>query len=133
MKGRALCDLGSSINLMPLSFYRKLDVDSIRPTSITLQMADRSTTTPMRIVEDVLVRVGEFIFLADFVVLDMQEDKKVPLILGRPFLATEGAMIDVQKGELTLKLHDESITFNIYDALKFHGKEGAEGYGDRQR
>ncbi|XP_047942950.1 uncharacterized protein LOC125189754 [Salvia hispanica] len=61
-------------------------------------------------------------------VLDMQIDKKVPLILGRPFLATGGAMIDVQKGELTLRLHDESITFNIYDALKFHGKEGAEGY-----
>ena len=128
VRGKALCDLGSSINLMPLSFYRKLDVDSIRPTSITLQMADRSTTTPMGIVEDVLVRVGEFIFPADFVVLDMQEDKKVPLILGRPFLATGGAMIDVQKGELTLKLNDESITFNIYGALKFHGKEGAEGY-----
>ena len=128
VEGRALCDLGSSIKLMPLSFYWKLDVDNIRPTSITLQMADRSTTTPMGIVEDVLVRVGEFIFPADFVVLDMHDDKKVPLILGRPFLATGGAMIDVQKGELTLKLHDESITINIYDALKFHGKEGAEGY-----
>ena len=91
-------------------------------------MADRSTTTPMGIVEDVLVRVREFIFPADFVVLDMQENKKVPLILGRPFLVTGGAMIDVKKGELTLKLHDESITFNIYDALKFHGNEGAEGY-----
>ena len=91
-------------------------------------MADRSTTTPMGVLEDVFVRVGEFIFSADFVVLDMQEDKKVPLILGRPFLATGGAMIDVHKEELTLKLYDENITFNIYDALKFHGKEGAEGY-----
>ncbi|KAL1536745.1 hypothetical protein AAHA92_29345 [Salvia divinorum] len=88
----------------------KLNIDSIRPTSITLQMADRSVTTPRRIVEDLL------------------EDKKVTLILGRPFLATGGAMIDVQKGELTLRLNEESITFNIYDALKFHGKEGAEGY-----
>ncbi|KAL1557139.1 hypothetical protein AAHA92_12663 [Salvia divinorum] len=59
------------------------------------------------------------------------EDKNVPLILGRPFLATEGGrrgLIDVQKGELTLRLNEESITFNIYDALKLHGKEGAEGY-----
>ena len=73
---------------MPLSFYRKLDFDNLRPTSITLHMADRTTTTPRGIVEDVLVRFGEFIFPADFVVLDMQEDKKVSLILGRPFLAT---------------------------------------------
>ncbi|XP_042055804.1 uncharacterized protein LOC121800293 isoform X2 [Salvia splendens] len=69
-------------------------------------MADRSTTTPRGIVEDVLVRVGEFIFPADFVVLDMQEDKKV-----RPFLATGGAMIDVQKGDLTLQLHNEKLEF----------------------
>ncbi|XP_042065451.1 uncharacterized protein LOC121808961 [Salvia splendens] len=128
VEGTTLCDLGASINLMPLSFYRKLNIDNICPTSITLQMADRNTTTPRGIVEDVLVKVGEFIFPADFVVLDMQEDKKVPLILGRPFLATGGAMIDVRKGELTLRMHSESITFNIYDALKFHGKEGAEGY-----
>ncbi|XP_047949464.1 uncharacterized protein LOC125195346 [Salvia hispanica] len=128
VEGKALRDLGASINLMPLYFYRKLDIDNLRPTSITLQMADRTTTTPWGIVEDVLVRVGEFIFPADFVVLDMHEDKKVPLILGRPFLATGGAMIDVQKGELTLRLHNESITFNIYNALMFHGKEGTEGY-----
>ena len=95
VEGRVLCDLESSINSIPLSFYRKLNVDNICPTSITLQMADRSTTAPMGIVEDVLVRVGEFIFRADFVVLDMQEDKNVSLILGRPFLATGGAMIDV--------------------------------------
>ncbi|XP_042059558.1 uncharacterized protein LOC121804078 [Salvia splendens] len=89
---------------------KKLNIDNIRPTSITLQMADRSTTTSRGIVEDVL------------------EDKKVHLIIGRSFLATGGAMIDVQKGELTLRMHNESITFNIYDALKFYGKEGAEGY-----
>ncbi|XP_042030157.1 uncharacterized protein LOC121777084 [Salvia splendens] len=101
---KALCDLGASINLMPLSFYRKLNIENIRPTSIILQMANISTTTPRGIVEDVL------------------EDKNVTLILGRPFLATWGAMIDVQKGELTLQMHNESITFNIYDALKFHRK-----------
>ncbi|XP_042019073.1 uncharacterized protein LOC121766908 [Salvia splendens] len=128
VEGKALCDLGESINLMPLSFYMKLNIDNLRPTSITLQMADRTTTTPCGIVEDVLVRVGEFIFPADFIVLDMQEDKKVPLILGRPFLANGGAMIDMQKRELTLRLHNDNITFNIYDVLKFHGKEGAEGY-----
>ncbi|XP_041999955.1 uncharacterized protein LOC121749450 [Salvia splendens] len=91
VEGKPLCDLGSSINLMPSSFYKKLDIDIIRPTSITLQMADRSTTIPRGIVEDVL------------------EDKKVSLILGRPLLATGGAMIDVQKGEQTLHLHNEKF------------------------
>ncbi|XP_042059639.1 uncharacterized protein LOC121804170 [Salvia splendens] len=76
VEGKALCDLGASINLMPLSFYMKLNIDNIRPTSITLQMVDRSTTTPRGIVEDVLVRVGEFICPADFVVLDMHETRR---------------------------------------------------------
>ncbi|XP_042016328.1 uncharacterized protein LOC121764359 [Salvia splendens] len=121
--GNALCDLGASINLMPLSFFNKLNIGKLRSTSITLQMADRSVAYPSGIAEDILVRVNEFIFPVDFVVLDMEEDRIVPLILGRPFLATGKAMIDVSKGELTLRLNDESVTFSIYEALKRHDVE----------
>ncbi|XP_042021284.1 uncharacterized protein LOC121768798 isoform X1 [Salvia splendens] len=121
--GNALCDLGASINLMPLSFFNKLNIGKLRSTSITLQMADRSVAYPSGIAEDILVRVNEFIFPVDFVVLDMEEDRIVPLILGRPFLATGKAMIDVSKGELTLRLNDESVTFSIYEALKRHDAE----------
>ncbi|WVY97116.1 hypothetical protein V8G54_029267 [Vigna mungo] len=87
--GKALCDLGASINLMPLSIFKRLGIGEVKPTMITLQLADRSMTYPYGIVEDVLVKVDKLIFPADFVVLDMEEDAKVPIILGRPFLAQE--------------------------------------------
>ncbi|XP_057811356.1 uncharacterized protein LOC131025573 [Salvia miltiorrhiza] len=121
--GKALCDLGASINLMPLSIFNKLEIGTIKPTTIALQMADRSVSYPKGIVEDVLVKVNNFIFPVDFVVLDMVEDKDVPLILGRPFLATGRALIDVAKGELTLRVNDESFTFSIHKALKYKEEE----------
>ncbi|XP_042027227.1 uncharacterized protein LOC121774410 [Salvia splendens] len=124
-EGRALCDPGASINLMPYSFFQKMKIGVLRPTTISLQMADRTVSYPKGIVEDILVKVGEFIFPADFVVLDMEEDRHVPLLLGRPFLATERALIDVHKGELTLRLNDESITFSIYDAMQKYDDENA--------
>ncbi|XP_042023035.1 uncharacterized protein LOC121770360 [Salvia splendens] len=123
--GKALCDWGASINLMPFSFFQKLKIGTLRPTTITLQMADRSVSYPRGIVEDILVKVNDFIFPVDFVVLDMEEDRNVPLILGRTFLATGKAMIDVQKGELTLRLNDESVTFSIYNAMQRHDDEDA--------
>jgi hypothetical protein len=82
---KALCDLGASINLMPLSVFRKLGLQEPTPTNISLQLADRSIAYPHGIVEDVLVKVEKFIFPADFVVLDIEEDENVPIILGRPF------------------------------------------------
>ena len=105
----ALCDLGASINLMPLSVVQRLSLGELTPTTITLQMADRSMAQPEGVLEDVLVKVGKFIFLVDFVVIKMEEDTQVPLLLGRPFLATEAALIDVQKGELTLRVGDEAV------------------------
>ncbi|XP_062118620.1 uncharacterized protein LOC133832266 [Humulus lupulus] len=96
----ALCDLGASINLMPLSVSKRLGLGEARPTTITLQLAYRLVKHPWGIIEDVLVNVDKFIFPADFIVLDMEEDMDVPIILGRPFLATGQALIDVQKGEL---------------------------------
>ena len=82
-------------------------------------MADRSITYPRGIVEDVLVKVDKFIFPIDFIVLDMEEDHKVPLILGRPFLATGKAMIDVQQGNFVLRINDEQFTFNVFKSMKY--------------
>ncbi|XP_073033752.1 uncharacterized protein [Primulina eburnea] len=115
---KALCDLGASINLMPFSTYRDLNLGEVKPTTITLQLADRSLTYPRGIVEDVFVKVDKFIFPADFVILDMEEDQDAPLIFGRPFLATGKALIDVHKGELTLRVGGEAVIFNIYHAMK---------------
>ncbi|XP_062099774.1 uncharacterized protein LOC133805614 [Humulus lupulus] len=84
----ALCDLGESINMMPLSVFRRLGLGEASPTTVTLQLADRSVKHPRGIIEDVLVKVNKFIFPADFIVLDMEEEKNVPIIMGRPFLAT---------------------------------------------
>ena len=115
---RALCDLGASINLMQWSIFKKLNLGEARPTIVTLQLEDRSLTHPCGIIEDVLVKVDKFIFPTDFIILDMQEDKEVPIILGRPFLATGRAMFDVQKSELRLRVQKEEVTFNVFNAIK---------------
>ena len=115
---RALCDLGASINLMPLSIFKRLGLGEARPTIVTLQLADRSLKHPRGIIEDVLVKVDKFIFPADFIVLDMEEDKEIPIILGRPFLATGRAMIDVQRGELKLRVQEEEVKFNVFEAVR---------------
>nr|XP_009758401.1 PREDICTED: uncharacterized protein LOC104211098 [Nicotiana sylvestris] len=94
---KSLCDYGASINLMSLSMYKKLekDIGEIRSVPISLQLADQTTITPEGIVEDVLVRVDKFIFSVDFIVVTMEKNKEVPLILGRPFLATGRAILDI--------------------------------------
>ena len=88
---KALCDSGASINLMPLSVVQRLSLGELTPTTITLQMADRYMAQPKGVLEDVLVKVGKFIFHVDFVVMKMEEDNQVPLLLGRPFLATRAS------------------------------------------
>ncbi|KAH9770116.1 hypothetical protein KPL71_012262 [Citrus sinensis] len=115
---KALCDLGASINLMPLSVFKQLGVGECRPTTVTLQLADRSHAYPEGKIEDVLVKVDKFIFPVDFIVLDFEADKEVPIILGRPFLATEKTLIDVQKGELTIRVNDQQVTFNVLEAMR---------------
>ncbi|XP_073030693.1 uncharacterized protein [Primulina eburnea] len=117
--GKALCDLGASINLMPYSCFEKLGIGEVKPTTISLQLADRSIKYPRGVVENVLVKVDKFIFPVDFVVLDMEEDCEIPLILGRPFLATRKALIDVHKCELVLRLNDESVVFNVFQSIKY--------------
>ena len=116
---RALCDLGASINLMSFSVFRKFGLGEVTPSTISLQLASRSPTYPRGVIEDVLVKVDKFIFPVDFVVLDMKEDHDVSLILGRPFLATGKAFIDVHRGELTLRVNEEEVIFNIYQSMKF--------------
>ena len=116
--GKALCDSGASINLMPLSVTQRLSLGELTPTSITQQMADRTLAHPKGIHEDVLIKVGKYVFPMDFVVFNIEEDKQVPLLLGRPFLATGAALIDVKKRELTLKVGDEVVHFSINHSLK---------------
>ncbi|XP_076941987.1 uncharacterized protein LOC143611702 [Bidens hawaiensis] len=91
----ALAELGASINLMPYSLYEKLELGELTSTRVSLSLADRSVKYPRGIIENLLVKVDKFVFLVDFVVLDMEADEKVPIILGRPFLRTAKALIDV--------------------------------------
>nr|GEW83705.1 reverse transcriptase domain-containing protein [Tanacetum cinerariifolium] len=115
----ALADLGASINLMPLSIWRNLSLPELTYTQMILELADRSTTRPAGITEDVFVKVGKFHFLIDFVVVDYVVDPGVPLILERPFLRTRRALIDVYGEELTLSVDDEAITFKVGQTLKY--------------
>ena len=115
---KALYDFGASINLMPLLVVKRLSLGELTPTAITLQMADRSMAQPEGVLEDVLVKVGKFIFPVDFVIMKMEEDTQVPLLLGRPFLAIRAALIDVQKGELTLRVGNEAMHFNLNRSLE---------------
>ena len=87
---RALCDLRSSVSLMPLSLCEKLELGEMRPTTISLQLTDRFVKYPMGILEDVPIKVGDLYVPVDFVILEMEEDMRTPIILGRPFLATAG-------------------------------------------
>ncbi|GKD20596.1 reverse transcriptase domain-containing protein [Tanacetum coccineum] len=99
----ALADSGASINLLPHSIYKKLELEALTPTRMTLELANRSITHPMGIAEDVVVRVDGFTFLADFVVVNFEPDPRVPIILGRPFLCTTKALIDLYEEKLTLR------------------------------
>ena len=116
--GKALCDSRASINLMPLSIAQRLSLGELTPTVITLQMADRTWAHPEDILEDVLIKVEKFVFPVDFMVINMEEDKQVPLLLRRPFLATGAALIDVKKRELTRRVGDKEVHFNLNHSLK---------------
>nr|GEV61253.1 reverse transcriptase domain-containing protein [Tanacetum cinerariifolium] len=115
----ALADLGASINLMSFSMWKRLSLLDLTPTCMTLELADRSISRPVGVAEDVYVKVGLFYFSTDFVVVDFDADPLVPLILGRSFLKTERALIDVFKGELTLRVGKEAITFNLDQTSRY--------------
>ncbi|XP_057747305.1 uncharacterized protein LOC130966511 [Arachis stenosperma] len=115
---KALCDLGLSINPMPLSIMRRLSIEEVKPTRMSLQLADRSMVIPNGVVENLLVKVEKFIFPADFVILDLDEEGSDSIILERPFLATTRAIIDVEKEEMTLRAHDEHIILNVFKEMQ---------------
>ncbi|GKG02107.1 reverse transcriptase domain-containing protein, partial [Tanacetum coccineum] len=104
----ALADLGASINLMPISIWKKLSLPELTLIRMTLELADRSITRPKGVAEDVFVKVGKFHFPTDFVVVDFEADPRVPLILGRSFLRIGRALIDVYGKEITLRVNDEA-------------------------
>ena len=103
---------------MPLSIFRRLGLGEARPTTVNLKLVDRSLKHPQGVIENVLVKVDNFIFPIDFIVLDMEEDKEILIILGRPFLETGRAMIDVQKGELKLRVQDDEVRFSVFNAVR---------------
>nr|GEZ03483.1 reverse transcriptase domain-containing protein [Tanacetum cinerariifolium] len=115
----ALADLGASINLMPLSVWEGLSLPELTPTCMTLELVDRSVSKPIGIAKDVSVKVGVFYFPADFMVVDFKPDSRVPLILRRCFLKTGRALIDVHKGELTFRIENEAITYNLDQTSRY--------------
>ena len=132
---KALLDLGASVNLLPYSVYRQLGLGELKPTNITLSLADRSVKIPKGIVEDVLVKVDEFYYLVDFVVLDTEPiasgPNHVPIILGRPFLATANAIINYRNGVMQLTFGNMTLELNIFHLNHKHkpmegDKEGSD-------
>ncbi|KAK4726938.1 hypothetical protein R3W88_031855 [Solanum pinnatisectum] len=115
---KAFCYLGASIKLMPYAIYKQLDLGEPKPTTMRLLMANRSIKHPIGILHDILVKVDWLIFLADFVILDCKIDAEIPIILGRPFLATRRALVDVKKGKLKFCVNDDEVTFNICKFMK---------------
>nr|GEU44509.1 reverse transcriptase domain-containing protein [Tanacetum cinerariifolium] len=111
----ALAELGASINLMPLSIWKKLRLPTLNDTKMVLELADRTISKPTGVAENVFVKVGKFYFPAYFVVLDFIADPRVPLILGRPFLSTAHALIDVYEGEIIMRHDEQSLTLKCGD------------------
>nr|GFB28539.1 reverse transcriptase domain-containing protein [Tanacetum cinerariifolium] len=115
----ALADLGASINLMPFLVWEALSHPELTPTCMTLELMDCSVSKPISIAKDVPFKVGIFHFPADFVVVDFEPDPRVLLILGRCFLKTSRALIDVHKGKLTLRIRNEAITYNLDQTVRY--------------
>ncbi|XP_074299859.1 uncharacterized protein LOC141631032 [Silene latifolia] len=114
---KSLCDLGVSVSVMPYSVCEKQNMGHLKVTNVTLQTADRTIKRPLGVLENVPVKIGKFYILVYFIVLDMAEDTQIPIILGRPFLHTAGAIIYVKQGRLTLEVGDDKVTFNLASTL----------------
>ncbi|XP_021721486.1 uncharacterized protein LOC110689048 [Chenopodium quinoa] len=114
---KALCDLGASVSLTLLSICKKLQMGELKPTHMSPQLADRSVKFPLGILEDVPLHVGKFFIPCDFVVMEMEEDAHVPIIIGRPFLSTAGAIIDMKNGRITFEVGDEKMEYSLLNAM----------------
>ncbi|XP_058722056.1 uncharacterized protein LOC131593535 [Vicia villosa] len=115
---KALYNLGASISLMPLSICEKLNMGDLRPTKMSVELADRSVKYPIGVLENIPVCIGQFYIPTDFIIMDIKEDVNTPIILGRPFLATVGAIIDVKKGKLTFEVGEEKVEFILTQFLQ---------------
>ena len=128
---KALLDLGASVNLLPYSVYKKLGLGELKPTTITLSLVDRFVKIPKGIVEDVLVKVDKFYYPVDSVVLDTEPvatgANYVPIILGRPFLATSNVVINCRNGVMQLTFHNMKMEFNIFHLNRKHVHLEEEG------
>ena len=123
--GKALINLGASINLMPLFMCRRLRELEIMPTRMTLQLANRSIIRSYGVIEDVSVKVKHITFPLDFVVMDIEEDVEIPLLLGCPFMSTASCVVDMGKGKLELSVEDQKISFDLFEAMKHSNDEKA--------
>ena len=121
---KALLDLGASVNLLPYSMYKQLGLGELKPTSITLSLADKSIKIPKGATEDVLIQVDRFYYPVDFVVVDTEPvavgANHVPIILGRPFLATSKAIINFRNGVMQLTFDNMTLELNIFHLSKRH-------------
>nr|XP_027088709.1 uncharacterized protein LOC113710060 [Coffea arabica] len=116
---KVLCDLGASVSLIPLMVARQLRLHELKRTNITLQLADRSVRYPVRVLENVLIKVQKFIIPVDFVVLDMEENMSMPIISSRPFLAIVGTIIDVKNSNLKFQVGEKDVAFNLNEMEKY--------------
>ncbi|CAN6458267.1 unnamed protein product [Victoria cruziana] len=117
--GCALLDLGASVNVLPGYFYDAFHLEGLQPTSMTIQLADRSVKSPRGVLEDIILKIEDFVFPEDFVILDMEgvdADRQTPIILGRPFLATANACINCRTGVLEISFGDQKLRLNIFHA-----------------
>ena len=121
---KALLDLGASVNLLPYSVYKQLWLGELKPTTLTLSLADRSVKIPKGTIKDVLVQVDKFYYPVDFVVLDTEPvavgANYVPIILGRPLLATSNAIINFRNGVMQLTFENMTLELNIFHLSKRH-------------
>ncbi|XP_073290505.1 uncharacterized protein [Primulina huaijiensis] len=113
MVGEALCNSSARLNVMPNSLYEKHGLRKMNPTELILQLVDKSVKVPSGLVEDVEVQVDKLRLPADFVVLDMKNSQNVPIILGRPFLDTTGAIIDVKKGRFSMEVEGQRVVIKV--------------------
>ncbi|GJT48337.1 reverse transcriptase domain-containing protein [Tanacetum coccineum] len=125
----SLADLEASISRMPYSMYEKLGLGEPKPTRMSLELADTSIQYPRGIAENVLIKVDKFVLPIDFIILDMREDSKIPIILGRPFLVTARAMIDVFNKKITLRIGNQEVIFDVDQSIKKLPGEDNECYG----
>jgi len=115
---KALCNLGASVSLLLLSLFKRIEIGELKPSEMILQIVDRSTIQIVEFVEDIPIKIEGIYILADFVVVDIPEDQDIPIILGRPFLATAGAIVDVKNGRIVFQVSDEMAGFELENVMK---------------